>query len=407
MSDARSATIDIPERGNRVTTNGRADDERWLFVDGADTFGGHEAMVLRWLEELQAQRSVRTVLLARAGGPLAEQARQHTQVVALPARRGGLVGRAFGALTDALAFVRTVARIKPRLCIVAEGCLLDQPLFAFLARIMGVRVLAYVPLLQTSVSMGFRSGRLRDAFVRHVYRRILDGWVAITPEQAEDFRAWADIRTPIFTLPNTVARSIEGAAAASARPHGSGRALRVLVLGRLEAHQKGLDMLLDFLVSNPTLGARFRVTFVGSGPYEPVIARRLSEDAALARWVSLQPWSATLEALSAHDVLLLTSRYEGVPLVMLEAMALGVPVVASDLPGTRAFLEPHWLFPREDMAAAFERLSKLAEPGVRRHVIERNRSEFQRRASNQAFATAVAVLTPQLCALAAVRRRSA
>jgi hypothetical protein len=45
--------------------------ERWLFVDGADSFGGHEVMLLRWLEELATQRTIEPVVLARDGTRLA------------------------------------------------------------------------------------------------------------------------------------------------------------------------------------------------------------------------------------------------------------------------------------------------------------------------------------------------
>lgn len=380
--------------------------ERWLFIDGASAFGGHETMLLRWLEELQAQRAITPFLLARAGSQLASEAAAYATVLKLPQRAPGRFGRALTELRDVLAMARAALAIKPNLCIVAEGCLLSQPTFAFVARLFGLRVVEYVPLVQTSTSMEFGSGALRDAFVRHVYGRMLHGWITITREQADDFRRWARIERPILTLPNTVARCMEAAPRKATDASADGRT-RVLVIGRIEAHQKGLDMLLEFLRAHPQLGDRIRLTFVGNGPYESHIAAQLAQDPALARWVALEGWSDPLAAIGANDVLLMTSRYEGVPLVMLEAMAIGTPVVAPALDGVRAFLDSQCLFAKGDMRAAFECIDRLRDPELHRETIVRNRREFERLASNSAFADAVKALTPQLRALGRSRPRSA
>ena len=373
---------------------------RWLFVDGATSFGGHEVMLSRWLEELAAQRTVDAFLLARSG-QLQQQGSRHATVMALPdAKR-------FGLLRDARTFVRHVLNIKPEVIIVAEGCPLAQARFVALARILGAKVFVYVPLVQTATSLGFGSGRVRDAIVRRLYSNLPHGWITLTNEQANDFRGWSGVRRPVLTLPNTVARAIESARIEI--EHQSQRRLRIVVLGRVEAHQKGLDTLLDHLLRHPGLGERMTLSFVGAGPFEEHIRERLANDPALAQWVSLQPWSPTLEVLQAHDVLLMTSRYEGVPLVMLEAMAVGIPVVASDLPGTRAFLRRECLFEPGNMPAAFGCIEQLASSAIRTQIARRNRAAFESQASSAAFAVAVRSLTQELRTLAraSLERRTA
>ena len=393
--------IDIG-RTNESAATGVSRSERWLFIDGAAAFGGHEAMLLRWLEELDAQRAAQCFVLARQASKLASDAARHARVIELPPERRGALNKLLGHFRDGVALTRAIFEVKPTLCVVAEGCLLDQPLFALLARLLRRRVVIYVPMVQTSASMGFGSARIRDALVRRWYANLPHAWLTITREQATEFRAWARVRRPIFVLPNTVSRSLEAEQLASRVDGASGATarLRILVLGRIEAHQKGLDTLLDYLSAHAQLAEQITVSFVGTGPFESQLRDRLATNAALASWISLQPWSPTLLAMRSHDVLLMTSRYEGVPLVMLEAMAVGLPVVAPDLPGTRAFLGAEALFPREDMPAAMARLTRMFDPAARARTVERNRSTFEALASNAAFSAAVQSLSQQFQGLA-------
>jgi glycosyltransferase involved in cell wall biosynthesis len=67
--------------------------------------------------------------------------------------------------------------------------------------------------------------------------------------------------------------------------------------------------------------------------------------------------------LSAADVFVLPSHYEGRPNVVLEAQASGLPVIATDIPGCRDLIEPGetgWLTPTGDAGALAEVLAMLA-----------------------------------------------
>jgi len=370
----------------------------WLFVDAAHAFGGHEVMLLSWLSELQDQGRITPVLLARDASRLHRQARERVETLSLTSshdangRRVGSLRSLWRGMKDAWRILQAIRRYQPRLCVVAEGSLLSQAGYTLLLRLFGQHTLVYVPLVEPATGMGFGRGPERDWLMRHVYRHIPHGWITITREQAEQFTQWAQLTTPVWLLPNTVAREIEAAPRITHVVH---HPLRVLVLGRLDAHQKGLDDLLKFLAQHPELHEQLHISLVGEGPYRAEIERQLQDDPALRSVVSVRPWAPTLQVLREHDVLLLCSRYEGMPLVMLEAMAMGLPMVASDLPGTRAMLSADCLFAVGDMARAFHLLFVVS--GARRDTFAlRNLEVFNERASSAAFAVGVAQLTEQL-----------
>jgi glycosyltransferase involved in cell wall biosynthesis len=112
----------------------------------------------------------------------------------------------------------------------------------------------------------------------------------------------------------------------------SGPGPQLVAAGRL-CRQKGFDVLLDAM---PAVLARFpdaQLAILGDGPLRSDLVartRRLGLGEAV-QFLGYQPnpWPYLRHA----DLFVLPSRYEGLPNILLEALALGVPVVATDCPG--------------------------------------------------------------------------
>jgi glycosyltransferase involved in cell wall biosynthesis len=374
----------------------------WLFIDSARDFGGHEVMLTHFVEELARQNRVVPRVLAGRDTRLRQQIERFAAPFAFATGATSRFGRVWSACKDALVCMRAIRALQPELCIVAQGCILAQPACTTVAWLLGVPLVIYMPLVDSCTSMGFRTGMVRDWITRHGYANQPDAWITITQEQAQSFATWAGVTRPIFTLSNTVEQAIERAPLNGSAP--VAQVPRVLVLGRIEPHQKGLDLLVNYLAETPALVGQVRVTLAGEGSFQAAIAARMDCCPSLRELIELQPWSDTLTTLQQTDVLLIPSRFEGVPLVMLEAMASGVPVIASDLPGTRPYLASDSLFAVGDFERAFQLILALRDATHQRAVIARNRAAFAERASASVFAKSVTTLTEQLLQLAEPHR---
>jgi len=117
--------------------------------------------------------------------------------------------------------------------------------------------------------------------------------------------------------------------------HLRGGARRVLgTLARL-VPQKGLDHLIDSLPILIKSEPSTRLLLIGDGPLRSALERK-AEDLGVAGAVSFTGHlDRVVEAYRAMDVLVLPSRYEGFGLVLAEAMAMGVPIVATNVVGIK------------------------------------------------------------------------
>jgi glycosyltransferase involved in cell wall biosynthesis len=185
-------------------------------------------------------------------------------------------------------------------------------------------------------------------------------------------------------LPVTV--SIVPAAAVRAPPPRPATGdLRVLSVGRLDREKNPL-LLADVLARLSAADERWRLTVCGSGPLEGELAERLQRlgVAERAELRGTLPLDALRAEYEASDVLLHVSGTEGVPQVLLEAFAAGLPVVATDVGGVADATAGAALVVRPGdahaAAAAIERLAgdpeeraRLVGAGLQRarhHTIE-------------------------------------
>jgi glycosyltransferase involved in cell wall biosynthesis len=104
--------------------------------------------------------------------------------------------------------------------------------------------------------------------------------------------------------------------------------------------QKNPELLLDALDLLVHQVPRAKLLMVGSGPLESAVRRRI-ETLRIADHVVLIGEAVATTFLPALDVFCLSSRYEGLPYVLLEALAAGLPIVSTQVGGAADCVESH------------------------------------------------------------------
>jgi len=133
-----------------------------------------------------------------------------------------------------------------------------------------------------------------------------------------------------FGLPSDKTRVVRNGIAWAALPQQKSKQGRIRIgfIGRHD-RQKGLDILLDTIRRYRTDHLQFDI--VGAG-----VLQQDSPSAAPASNVTFHGWlkrADTLELLNTFDVLVMPSRWDAAPIVAIEAMRAGVPVIASNRGG--------------------------------------------------------------------------
>jgi glycosyltransferase involved in cell wall biosynthesis len=159
--------------------------------------------------------------------------------------------------------------------------------------------------------------------------------------------------------------------------------------------EKGFDLLLRAFAQCATVNKQARLRLAGDGPQRSALIRAAA-DLGIVDRVEMVGWVDDITAFFAGiDVFVFPSRpeFDGLPNVILEAMALGRPVVATDVGGVASVIEDGvtgYLVPPLDvaaLAAAMERAA-TADGRLRDAALARVQEAHDRRVE----ATAVSAL---------------
>jgi glycosyltransferase involved in cell wall biosynthesis len=142
---------------------------------------------------------------------------------------------------------------------------------------------------------------------------------------------------------------------------------------------KAIDVLIQSLAILKGSGRRVTATIVGEGPDDTKLKAQ-AERLGLAEEVRFVGFRPAREAFAMGRMLVIPSRAESLPYVVLEAAAAGVPIIATEVGGVPEIFGPHaaHLIAPDDIAALVEAMrAALADPAATHRVAEQVRARVR------------------------------
>lgn len=294
--------------------------------------GGAERVMVNLAEGMLARGMAVDFVLAAAEGPLLSAIPSRARVTVLGSRR---------VLPCVVPLARYLRRERPRVLVSSMS---HANIVALWARALSRAPVPVIVTVHNTLSVTTRKasgGWLWPHLIRAFYPRA-EGIVAVSQDAADDLARTARIpRQRIDVIYNPVITSDLRQRAALAPDHpwfAPGQPPVILGVGRLTRQKDFPNLIRAFAELRKRRAARLII--LGEGDERPALAALISE-LGLEPDVALLGFQDNATAFMAHSsVFVLSSAWEGLPTVLIEAMAAGAKVVSTDCPsGPREILQ--------------------------------------------------------------------
>ena len=247
----------------------------------------------------------------------------------------------------------------------------DRVLTEYLSSVEGGAVVTMQPMLNIAlarlgtdryvkVAQDHRPYVNRPQAVLDMYQQYgggLDAFLALTRKDTRRYRT-------LFEGTSTLVRRMTNGTPAWEGEPSTLTSKVVVAAGRLEP-SKGFDLLIQAWQQVAARHPDWRLRIFGDGSMEAELESQI-EDLDLTRQVTLEGHSTSLQSeMAKASLFVLSSRSEGYGMVLVEAMACGVPVVSTDCPtGPRDIITPGvdgLLVPNKDVDALARAICEMIE----------------------------------------------
>ena len=231
-----------------------------------------------------------------------------------------------------LTYLRRLFRERdPQLIIVCQGYIESGVRGLLASHSLDTKTVSYLPLGYTNREMGTRMAWIRDR-IRSLPMRLPDAFLTVSSFQAQLIRRSTAAHQSVHIIRNPVSFAPQ-LSIIPPELNSRGR-LKIAVIGRVRFQQKNQAILIK--VAQILEAQRFPITIhiVGDGPdlarlHKLIRKFRLEDSFQLHGWLERTDIERLLS--TEVDVIVIPSQYEGLPLVLLEALEHNKPFLISSL----------------------------------------------------------------------------
>lgn len=321
-------------------------------------FGGHEIMAEEIANALSKRHDVYFLFFDKE---LGEKLSESVHKIGIPIRTrypyGGLNSL---NIRDIFYLRRIFSEIKPELSIISQGLIELGLKGMWASRLARIKTVSYIPQCLSYREMKAPLGGIRDLF-NQIYYNLFDGFITVSEEQKHLIERYLKAKKSIFILNNFVTLDSPQENGLEDAPQEG--MLRIGLIGRITFADKGHDRAVDIAGILKKRLLNFKFVIVGEGKDKGRLLRLIKKN-GLGDFFIFKGWVADKKAVySDIDVVLSTSNFEGVPLVLLECIAFKKMIIAPDKGMFKECLDAEFLYRSHEEVA--DKLSNI-EPLKRR-----------------------------------------
>ncbi|TKI05774.1 glycosyltransferase family 4 protein [Martelella alba] len=221
--------------------------------------------------------------------------------------------------------------------VIVQGDIELGSIFLRAAEHLNMNVVSYIPYAHSFKKMKSHLSLLKDILSRKIYR-ICMRYITISTCFKDDLKCLnssSEIKVMRNIIPNVPLSEIRGKGYCFLEDY---KKVNILFPGRISFRQKGHDIFIEALKCIERREKVINVFFVGDGPDKNKLIKMCSN---LPSFINIKfcGWINDLWVEGYKmDLVIIASRYEGVPLVMLEALRRNIPIIASSRDGMKDYL---------------------------------------------------------------------
>lgn len=332
--------------------------------------GGHEIMAIKMMRALKKWYSVEAIVCENNTQFRQALEKEKIHFFPLDYKQNSLQSvRNFISFRHKKQIKEILLKTKSDAIVLVQGNIDLSLIGGYAGKELNIPSISYIPLTQPlkRVSKNKIIGHIKDLMRTRSYS-IPDYYITISSAQKSNLNNVVPNK-PVDILSNYVDTSliIPSDKIQCRNEFGIPIDKKVIgFVGRFEAWHKGLDRYCEYLTVKASHHPEVFFLFVGSGDYAPQIERLAVQHPN----IMVMSWMNDLSKIySLVDAIIMPSRYEGVSLTMLEALYLGIPIIANDIPEFREFIASSNLFNIDDDKSLDDKLQKLMSGSLKEGLI--------------------------------------